>query len=130
MTGLVNRWRVFWKDFNCKEDWRFPESPPVELQKSLDVPWSFVDRGEYVRAEWMWSRKPKLILGESGLGYAILILAALLLLLIPHVGVLLAIAWCFTALSAIARDIVCSIRWRREYEVSINRIMRSDRHLR
>lgn len=130
MTGLVNRWRVFWKDFNCKEDWKFPELPPVQLQKSLDVPWSFVDHGEYVRAEWMWSRKPQLILGDSGLGYAILILAALLLLLIPHIGVFLAIAWCFTAFSAIARDIVCSIRWRRQYEVSINRIMRSYRHLR
>jgi hypothetical protein len=130
VNGLVNRWRFFWKDFNCKEDWKFPELPPVQLEKSLAVPWSFVDRSEYVRLEWMWSRKPRLIMGDGGLGYAILILVALLFLLIPHVGVLLAIAWSFVALSAIARDIVCSIRWRREYEVSINRIMRSYRHLR
>ena len=130
MKGLANRWRVFWQDFNSKEDWKFPELPPVQLQQSLEVPWSIVDRGEYVRAEWMWSRKPKLILGEGVLGYAILVFVALLLLLIPHVGVLLTIAWCFTMLSAIARDIVRSIRWRREYEVSITRIMRSQRHLR
>lgn len=130
MSGLVNRWRDFWKDFNCREEWRFPELPPVQLQQSLDVPWSFIDRGEYVRAEWMWSRKPKLILGEGGLGYALLVFVALLLLLIPHVGVLLTIAWCFTMLGAIARDLVRSIRWRREYEVSITRIMRSHRHLR
>ena len=64
MRGLVNRWRVFWQDFNCKEDWKFPELPPVQLQHSLDVAWSIVNRGEYIRAEWMWSRKPKLILGE------------------------------------------------------------------
>lgn len=129
MSGLVKRWRVFWTDFNCNEDWRFPELPPVQLQKTLDVPWSFVDRNEYVRAEWMWSRKPRLILGEGGLGYAILVLVALLLLLIPHVGILFTTAWCFTMLGAIARDIVRSIRWRREYEVSITRIMRSQRHL-
>ncbi|HYZ72786.1 MAG TPA: hypothetical protein VE641_06875 [Chthoniobacterales bacterium] len=130
MRGLVNRWRVFWKDFNSDEDWRFPELSPVQLQESLDVPWSFIDRGEYVRAEWMWSRKPKLILGEGGLGYAILVFVALLLLLIPQVGVFLTTAWCFTMLGAIARDVVRSIRWRREYEVSITRTMRGHRHLR
>ena len=130
MRGLVNRWRVFWKDFNADEHWKFPELSPVQLKESLDVPWSFIDRGEYVRAEWMWSRKPKLILGEGGLGYAILVFVALLLLLVPQIGVFLTIAWCFTMLSAIARDVVRSIRWRRDYEVSIARTMRSHRHLR
>ncbi|MBV9873705.1 MAG: hypothetical protein JO025_03165 [Verrucomicrobia bacterium] len=130
MRGLVNRWRVFWKDFNSDEDWKFPELSPVKLQKSLDVSWSFIDHGEYVRAEWMWSRKPKLILGEGGLGYAVLIFVALLLLLVPKVGVFLTIGWCLTMLGAIARDVVRSIRWRREYEVSITRIMRSHWHLR
>ena len=130
MRGLVNRWRGFWKDFNSNENWRFPELSPVQLQKSLAVAWSFIDRGEYVRAEWLWSRRPKLILGEGGLGYAILIFVALLLLLIPKVGVFLTVAWCVTMLAAISRDVVRSIRWRREYEVSITRIMRSHRHLR
>ena len=130
MSGLVNHWRDFWKDFNCNEHWKFPELSPVQLQKSLDVPWSFIDRGEYVRAEWMWSRKPKLILGEGGLGYAILVFVALLLLLVPQIGVFLTTAWCITMLGAIARDVVRSIRWRREYEVSITRIVRSQRHLR
>jgi len=130
VRGLVNRWRVFWKDFNSDEDWKFPELSPVKLQKSLDVSWSFIDHGEYVRAEWMWSRKPKLILGEGGLGYAVLIFVALLLLLVPKVGVFLTISWCLTMLGAIARDVVRSIRWRREYEVSITRIMRSHWHLR
>lgn len=130
MRGLVIRWRVFWKDFNSDEHWKFPELSPVQIQQSLDVPRSFIDRGEYVRAEWMWSRKPRLILGEGGLGYAILVFVALLLLLIPQVGVFLTTAWCFTMLGAIARDVVRSIRWRRDYEVSITRIMRGHRHLR
>ena len=128
MRGLVNRWRVFWKDFNCVEHWRFPELSPVQLQQSLDI--HCIDRGEYARVEWMWSRKPKLILGEGGLGYAILIFVALLLLLIPQVGVFLTTAWCITMLGAIARDVVRSIRWRRDYEVSITRIMRGQQHLR
>jgi hypothetical protein len=127
LRGLVNRWGVFWRDFNSDEQWKFPELSPVKLQKSLDVPWSFIDHGEYLRAEWMWSRKPKQILGEGALGYAILVSVALLLLLIPKVGILLTFGWCFTMLGAIARDVVRSIRWRREYEVSITRIMRAVR---
>ena len=128
MRGLVNRWKVFWKDFNCGEHWRFPELSPVQLQQSLDIRW--IDRGEYTRAEWMWSRKPRLILGEGGLGYAILIFVALLLLLVPKIGVFLTTGWCISMLAAIARDVVRSIRWRRDYEVSITRIMRSHWHLR
>ena len=71
-----------------------------------------------------------MILGEGGLGYAILIFVALLLLLVPKVGVFLTTAWCISMLVAIARDVVLSIRWRRDYEVSITRIMRGHRHLR
>jgi hypothetical protein len=130
VRGLVNRWRVFWRDFNSDEHWKFPELSPVRLQKSLDVAWPFIDSGEYVRAEWMWSRKPKLILGEGDLGYAILVFVALLLLLIPKVGVFVTAAWCITMLGAISRDVVRSIRWRRDYEVSLTRVMRSHRHLR
>jgi len=130
MRGLVNRWGVFWQDFNCKEDWKFPELPPVQLQNSLGASWSFVDRGEYIRAEWMWSRKPKLILGDGGVGYALLVFVALLLLFVPNIGIVLTIVWCFTMIGIIARDTVHSVRWRREYEVSITRIMRSHRHLR
>lgn len=130
MGRLLNQWRVFWKDFNCQEEWKFPELPPEQLQNSFGVPWSFVDRGEYVRAEWMWSRKPKLILGDGWLGYALLVFVALLLLLVPHIGVFLTTGWCFTMIGAIARDIVRSIRWRRQYEVSITRIVRSYRNLR
>jgi hypothetical protein len=126
---LLNRWRGFWKDFNSKEDWRFPELPPVQLQKSFDGLWTRVDRGELLRAEWMWYRKPKLVLGEGGFAYALLVFVALLLLLIPQAGPPLAIIWCSAMLSAIAREVVRSTRWRREYEVSITRIMRSFRNL-
>jgi hypothetical protein len=129
VRGLVNRWRVFWTDFNSDEQWKFPELSPVMLQKSLEVPWSFIDRDEYVRAEWMWSRKPKLILGDGSLGYATLVFVALLLLLVPQIGVFLTTGWCLTSLGIIARDVVRSIRWRREYEVSISRVTRSHPHL-
>jgi hypothetical protein len=129
MSRLVNGWRGFWKDFNSNQEWIFPELPPTQLQKSFAVHWVLLDRSEFLRAEWMWSRKPKLILGEGSGGYALLVFVALLLLLIPHIGILLTVAWCFAVLCAIARDIVRSTRWRREYEVSIIRILRGNRNL-
>jgi hypothetical protein len=126
---LVDSWIAFWKDFNSQNEWRFPELPPVQLQKAFGVPWIFVDRGEFHRAEWMWARKPKLVLGEGVFGYAAIVLVALLLLLVPRIGVVLTIVWCFGMVGVIARDVVRTIRWRREYEISITRIRRSYRHL-
>jgi hypothetical protein len=122
VSKLGNRWRVFWKDFNSKEDWKFPELPPIQLQMSVGVQRVPIDRSELLRAEWMWARKPKPILGEGG--YPLLWLVALVLLLVPHVGILLTIAWSFPVFGSIARDIVRSRRWRRDYEVSVIRILR------
>ena len=121
MRKLVNRWRVFWKDFNSKEDWKFPELPPIQLQMSL-IQRVSIDRSELLRAEWMWARKPKPILGEGG--YPLLLLAALVLLLVPNVGILLTIAWSFPVFGGIARDIVRSRRWRSDYEITVIRILR------
>jgi len=126
VSKLVNRWRVFWKDFNSKEDWKFPELPPPQLMMSFGVHWVPVDRGELLRAEWMWARKPKSLLREGG--YALLWFVALVLLLVPHFGILLTTAWSFATLGPIARDIVRSRRWRRDYEVSVIRILRGKRN--
>ena len=124
-SEFVNRWRDFWRDFNSKDIWRFPELPP-DLQKSLDLHPARIDRSELIRAEWMWARKPRSILGES---YPLLVFVALLLLLIPHFGILFTTTWCCAMLFGIARDVVHAVRWRREYEVSITRIMRGSRNL-
>jgi hypothetical protein len=70
----------------------------------------------------MWARKPKSILGEGG--YPLLWLVALVLLLVPHFRILLTSAWCFPVFGTIARDMVRSRRWRRDYEVSVIRILR------
>jgi hypothetical protein len=29
MSGLVSGWQVFWKDFNSRQEWKFPELPPT-----------------------------------------------------------------------------------------------------
>jgi hypothetical protein len=121
---VVNRWRAFWEDFNSKPNWRYLELPPAQLQKRLDLECGLICRSEMIRAEWMWARRPKSILTEGSFGYALLVLVALLLLIIPHVGILFALMWSIVMFAIIARHTVRAARWRREYEVSITRIMR------
>jgi hypothetical protein len=124
---LLNRFHDFWRDFNSANEWRFPELSPYSLQKWLELDLRRVDRSEFKRVEWMWSRKPKPFLGEGVGGYILLIFVASLLLLIPHLGILLAAAWCLAMVVAIANDTVRLARWRREYESGMVRVIRSGR---
>jgi hypothetical protein len=120
----VRRLRNFWRDFNALDHWRFPELPPTDLLQSLNLDTGGVDRAEFVRAQWMWTRKPKSLLGDGMSAYLLLVFIGLVLLLIPHTGIALAPVWCFLMLVVVARDAVRFVRWRREYESSISRVTR------
>jgi hypothetical protein len=122
---LLNRFHDFWRDFNAVNRWRFRELPPSDLLQSLNLEWSSVDRAEVVRAKWMWTRKPKSLLGDGMSGYLLLVFIGLALLLIPNAGIMLAPVWCLAMLFAVAQDAVRLARWRREYESSIGRVIRS-----
>ena len=124
---LLNRFHDFWREFNSVNQWRFPELSPYSLQKWLELDLRRIDPSEFKRVEWMWRRKPKPFLGEGVSGYILLILVASLLLLIPHLGILFAAAWCLTMVVAIANDTVRFARWRREYESGMVRVIRSSR---
>jgi hypothetical protein len=123
----LNRFHYFWKDFNTANRWKFPELSPYYLQKWLGFDLGQVDYAEFKRVEWTWSRKPKSFLREGISGYILLIFVASLLLLIPHLGILLAAAWCLAMVVAIANDTVRIARWRREYESGMVRVIRSGR---
>jgi hypothetical protein len=97
------------------------------LQKWLELDPGRIDCAEFKRAEWMWNRKPRLFLGQGVSGYILLIFVTSLLLLIPHLGIVLAAAWCLAMVIAIANDTVRLARWRREYESGMVRVIRSGR---
>jgi hypothetical protein len=117
----------FWKDFNPVDEWKFTESSPSYLRRWLDLDLGRVDEPEFARAEWMWRRKSRSLLGEGLSGYILLVFAAFLLLLIPQLGIPLAVAWCFAMFITIANDTVRVARWRREYESGMVRVIRSRR---
>jgi hypothetical protein len=124
---LLNRLHDFWRDFNTVNTWKFPELSPSSLQKWLDFELACVNYAEFARAEWMWSRKPRLLLGKGMSGYSLLVFLGLLLFLFPCFGILLAAVWFLAMFVVIAHDAVRVTRWRREYEVSIVRVIRSSR---
>jgi hypothetical protein len=109
---------------NAVKRWRLSELPPCDLLRSLHYDIRDFDCAECVRAEWMWSRKPKSSLGD---GLTILFFIGLVLLLIPYAGIMLALVWGFAMLLVVAKDAVRLVRWRYEYESSIARVVRSRR---
>jgi hypothetical protein len=116
-------WSNFWKDFLSKDHWRFPEIAPWQVQKSFGHP--VVDHWERVRAEWMWKRRPRAFLGEGAFGYVCIIAVTLLLLLVPTTGIFLDAVWLLSCFLLIALDVVRNVRWRRDYEASLCRLIRT-----
>ena len=80
-----------------------------------------------MRAEWMWRRRPKLVLGESVLGYCLVLTVGALLPLVHQIGLLLDLIWLFISSLLIASDTVRAMRWRRDYEASLWRLIRHTR---
>ena len=114
-------------DFKAVNRWRFSELAPTDLLRSLNCDLSDVDHAEFFRAKWMWRRKPKSFLEDRLFGCAVLVFIGLVLLVIPDAGIVLAVAWCFAVRLILAKEAVRFERWRREYESSMGRVIRSRR---
>jgi hypothetical protein len=118
-------WTNFWTDFNKEHNWRFPEVAPTRLEELLGFP--VVDSAERIRAEWMWRRKPKLILGDGVCGYCLVVCIAVAFLLVPRTGILLDLIWLIVSSLLVVSDTTRSNRWRQDYEASIDRLIRSSK---
>jgi len=118
-------WSKFWKDFNSESHWLFPDVAPSQLQELLGCP--TLDHSERLRAEWIWRRRPKLVLGEGFLGYCFVLTVGVLLPLVHQIGLFLDVIWLFISSLLIASDTVRVVRWRRDYEASLWRLIRHRR---
>ena len=118
-------WSRFWTDFQSEQDWRFPEVPPWQIYRYLGYP--ILDDSESLRADWLWRRRPGEIMGRGAFGYVLLIVISILLLLIPLFRLCLEAAWLFTCFMLIASDVVRNVRWRRDYEATLCRLIRTMR---
>ena len=118
-------WSSFWTDFQSEHVWRFPEVPPWQIHRYLG--YQPVNTSESLRAEWLWRRRPREVLGRGVFGYVLVVVISILLLLSWPVSILLETAWLFTCFMLIASDVVRNVRWRRDYEASLCRLIRTMR---
>jgi hypothetical protein len=102
--------------------WKYEELPPAALIKSLHLEPSAVDQDELSRAEWFWSRRPKILSESLGFFFFYLTVAVCLFYLIPDT-IWFLLFWIVAGTSWTFIDNIRLNRWRAEYESSIKGIL-------
>jgi hypothetical protein len=110
------------RDLEDNPRWKYDELSPVQLLEKLKLDKYRVDNDELERVEYFWSRRPRFLRLISYLAWAIVALGVpFWLFSVPAIGAPL-----FIVAAVLANtDIVRSVRWRRQYELSIDRLNRS-----
>jgi hypothetical protein len=119
-STIIRRLTRIWRDLEKEEQWRYRELPPFALFEALELNLLYADESEVARASWFWLRRPKSLLLTL-----ICVCSAPLLLFVPRIGLPLYSAWSLGILVAAIADDVRFMRWRREYELSIDRLIRT-----
>jgi hypothetical protein len=110
----------FWRDLEDNQDWKYDELSPLRLLEKLKLDECPADKDELARAEFFWSRRPRFLPAITIVAWLILALALpFWLFVVPAIGVPLLIVSMVIANT----DIVRSVRWRRQYELSIDRLI-------
>jgi|SRR5271166_3671283 len=111
----------FWRDLEDNQHWKYAELSPVQLLEKLKLDECPADKDELARAEFFWSRRPRFLPAITFVAWLILALGLpFWLFVVPAIGVPLLIVSMVIANT----DIVRSVRWRRQYELSIDRLIR------
>jgi len=120
--SLGNRLGQLWRDLQDEPHWKYEQLSPVQLLEKLELHGHLRDDHELARANWFWSRQPRLLHAASRLIWFIVALGLpLWLFIVPAIGVPLIIA----AVLIVDTDIVRSAGWRRQYELSVDRLIRT-----
>ena len=124
-----------WRDLTEEPAWKYEELPPLLLAELTEVDLFEVGDTELARAHWFWSRPPKLALQESAMllvmAFCVLLCLAFAFAAWPGMSMLERVAEMIILLLELALGIylivqrVKIVRWRREYELSIDRLIRT-----
>jgi predicted nucleic acid-binding protein len=111
-----------WKAVQDNQHWKYEQLSPVKLLERSKRHRYPPDNDELARANWFWSRRPRLHQVTSCTVWFIVALGLpLWLFMFPAIGVPLLIVSAVISYTEIVR----SVRWRRQYELSIDRLIRS-----
>jgi hypothetical protein len=127
---------TMWSDLTAEAACQYQELPPVLLPQLRNLHWRGADDSELSRATWFWLRRPKSTFCK---GSTALVLEGLWLLLSVITAFVVSSEISISALAieaiivlfAVAIGIgavvyrVRLVRWRREYERSVNRLIRT-----
>ena len=137
LTSIKDRLLAIWRDLDTEPVWLYHELPPFELPELKALTSHIATDSELSRVVWFWLRRPKSTLYESGTALAVEVLCVLLSLIIAVFD------WPFTSISGAAAEVIILlflaaieiggiahrarlIHWRREYERSVNRLIRTN----
>ena len=112
----------FWQDLQDHPHWKYEQLSPVQLLEKSELYIYLADNDELARAHWFWSRRPRLLPVASCIIWLIVALGLPFWIFgVPSIGVPLLVM----AAVIIDTEIVRSVRWRRQYELSIDRLIRT-----
>jgi Flp pilus assembly protein TadB len=121
-AGFGQNLREVWRDLQDDQHWKYEESCPAQLLEILELHRYPTDHEELVRANWFWHRRPRFLKTASCVVWLIAALGLpLWLFIVPVIGVPLLIIGAML----VNTEIVRSVRWRRQYELSIDRLIRT-----
>ncbi len=119
---LGKRLGEVWQDLQDDAHWKYEQLSPVQLLEKSKLHSYPTDNDELTRANWFWSRRPRLLPVASCIAWLIVALGLpFWLFIVPSIGVPLLIM----AAVIVDTEIVRSVRWRRQYELSIDRLIRT-----
>jgi hypothetical protein len=117
--------RDLWRDLQDKSYWKYEQLSPVQLLEKSRLHANSTDIDELARAEWFWSHRPRLLPAVNCIVWLIVVLGLpFWLFSFPVIGV----PFLVTAAVAGNAGIVRSVRWRRQYESSIDRLIRTSKN--
>jgi hypothetical protein len=111
----------FWNDLNDDQAWKYDELGPVELLEKAEIQSQTIPDHELERADWFWRRRPRALSVVAFVCWVAAAIGAPFCIIRPFIGCPVLIASIVLVLVTIVRF----VRWRREYELSVDRIIRT-----
>lgn len=130
-----DRLLAMWKDLTSEPVWKYEELPPLLLAELTKLDLFEVGDSELARAHWFWSRRRKLALHQSAAllaaGLCVTLSLAIAFVAWPETSMPKRVAEMIISLLALVAAIypiaqrMGFVSWRREYELSIDRLIRT-----
>jgi hypothetical protein len=111
----------FWRDLHDDHVWKYEELCPIELLEKVEVDYQIVAKDELDRVAWFWKRRPRALTAVGLILWLIAAIAAPFCVIVPC----LAIPTLIACMALLLWTIVVSVRWRRDYELSFSRLLRT-----